>query len=165
MKLSKQLTTVTTLSKTLFAILLISLPLVGFLLGMEYQQKITPPIDYEAMREDVLFEFGIGATPHNNYIAYTSNGFEPNVKTFKAVTTYPNSTESGILVWENNSDEVVEIAVDPHPHHNGNRAITNGEFSLILEPNTAQALTITKTGTYTYHNERNLSQTGTVVVE
>jgi hypothetical protein len=40
MKLSKQYTTVTPLSKTIALILFIALPFIGFFLGMKYQQEI-----------------------------------------------------------------------------------------------------------------------------
>ena len=43
MKLPKELTTVTTLSKLLAMILFVSLPVVGFLLGMRHQQIISSP--------------------------------------------------------------------------------------------------------------------------
>jgi hypothetical protein len=42
MKISKSLTTVTPLSKTLAAILFITLPFVGFYLGMQYERGIHP---------------------------------------------------------------------------------------------------------------------------
>jgi len=42
MNLPKSLTTVTTFSKIIAGILFVTLPLVGFYLGMEYQKEITP---------------------------------------------------------------------------------------------------------------------------
>ena len=44
MKLTQSLTTVTRLSKILAAVLFVTLPFVGFYLGMEYQKGITPII-------------------------------------------------------------------------------------------------------------------------
>ena len=131
---------------------------------MDYQKKITPA-KYGTIREEVIQEFGIGMSPHNNYVVITSSGFEPQVAAFNLAQPGLGTVNSGILVWENNSSELVEIAVDPHPHHNSNRAITDGDFSLILEPGQSKAITITRAGTYTYHNEGNLLQTGTIIVE
>lgn len=43
MKFPKELTTITPTSKILAAILFISLPFIGFFLGIRYQQTISPP--------------------------------------------------------------------------------------------------------------------------
>lgn len=44
MALPKSLTTVTTFSKTLALVLFITLPILGFYFGMEYQKGITPEL-------------------------------------------------------------------------------------------------------------------------
>ncbi|PIR43231.1 hypothetical protein COV24_03710 [candidate division WWE3 bacterium CG10_big_fil_rev_8_21_14_0_10_32_10] len=51
MKLPKQLTTVTPFSKILFAVLFITLPFLGFWLGMEYEKATLPTGYYQELRK------------------------------------------------------------------------------------------------------------------
>ena len=50
---------------------------------------------------------------------------------------------------------------DPHPIHT-----TNQELNVeIVEPGEVKTFTVTKTGTFGYHNHLNPSQTGKIIIE
>lgn len=89
-------------------------------------------------------------------VTYTKDGFSPSALTVKAGTK---------LTWVNQSSDQVAIGVDPHPIHTGDRSITNGEFTLNLNPGESKMVTLNKTGSFGYHNHLNPSQTGTITVE
>ena len=89
-------------------------------------------------------------------ITYTSSGFSPNTVIVKS---------GGLITWMNNSDEQVQVGVDPHPSHTGNKEITGNEFTLDLDKGQQKTMTVNKTGTFGYHNHINADETGTIIVK
>ena len=89
-------------------------------------------------------------------ITYTSSGFSPNTVIVKS---------GGLITWMNNSDGQVQVGVDPHPSHTGNKEITGNEFTLDLDKGQQKTMTVNKTGTFGYHNHINADKTGTIIVK
>ncbi|MDP2720963.1 MAG: cupredoxin domain-containing protein [bacterium] len=89
-------------------------------------------------------------------IKYTSAGFSPENVTIKS---------GGKITWVNDSSEEVQIGANPHPIHTGNKEVSGGDFTLNLAPGESKSVTITKTGSFGYHNHRNSSQGGTINVK
>ncbi|HSX58338.1 MAG TPA: cupredoxin domain-containing protein [Candidatus Saccharimonadales bacterium] len=89
-------------------------------------------------------------------ITYTDSGFSPNSATVK---------NGGKIIWVNKSGSQVQIGVNPHPTHTGDRMITNGQFTLDLNDGAQTTVSVTKTGTFGYHNHLLPNDTGTITVE
>ena len=69
------------------------------------------------------------------------------------------------LTWVNNSSKSVQVGSANHPTHTLNRELTSGEFVTELAPGASATVTLTKKGTWGYHNHLDPSVTGKVVVE
>lgn len=91
-----------------------------------------------------------------NTITFDGNSFSPSSVTVKSGDT---------LTWINNSSVDLEIGVNPHPIHTGNREISGGEFVLKIAPGESKSVTVTKVGTFGYHNHLNSSQGGSIAVK
>lgn len=85
-------------------------------------------------------------------ITYSDSGFAPETVTVKSGQT---------IAIKNESSTDVQFDSDPHPIHT-----TNEELNVeIIEPGQVKTFTVTKSGTFGYHNHLNASQTGTIVIE
>ncbi|MCR4324062.1 MAG: cupredoxin domain-containing protein [Candidatus Curtissbacteria bacterium] len=89
-------------------------------------------------------------------IAMTDSGFSSQSAKVKS---------GGTINWVNNSSATIQVASDPHPTHTANREITNGQVTIVLAPGESSSVTVTKTGSWGYHDHLNASTKGTVVVE
>ena len=89
-------------------------------------------------------------------VTFSDSSVTPSTVTIK-------SGES--LTWVNNSSKKVQVASANHPTHTLNKELTNGEFVAELVPGASATVTLTKTGTWGYHDHLNQSVTGKVVVE
>lgn len=85
-------------------------------------------------------------------ITYSGSGFLPEKVTVKSGQS---------IAIRNDSSTEVQFDSDPHPIHT-----TNKELNVeIVAPGEVKTFTVTKTGTFGYHNHLNPSQEGTIVVE
>lgn len=85
-------------------------------------------------------------------ITYTDSGYAPETITVKSGQT---------IAIKNESSTQTQFDSDPHPIHT-----TNAELNVeIIEPGEVKTFTVTKTGTFGYHNHLNPSQTGTIIIE
>lgn len=85
-------------------------------------------------------------------IDYTDSGFSPanlNVKAGQTITI--KNTSSGAMSFNS----------DPHPVHTSFPELNLGR----IDAGQSKTLTLTKAGTYTYHNHLSPSQKGTIVVQ
>ncbi len=85
-------------------------------------------------------------------ISYTDNGFSPdsvNVKSGDTVTV------------ENTSEDNVQFNSDDHPTHTENSELNVG----MVAAGDAKSFTVTKKGSFGFHNHLNSSQKGTISVE
>lgn len=82
----------------------------------------------------------------------TENGFSPTTVTIKKGTK---------VVWTNKTSRVVTVNSTPHPIHTDYPPLNLGPFT----KDASVELMFDKSGTYTYHNHREPSMTGTVIVE
>lgn len=82
----------------------------------------------------------------------TKAGFEPGTITVKVGTK---------VTWINKSGETATVNSDPHPTHTLWPFLNLGSFN----DGASVSVTFDKTGTFTYHNHLNPSQTGEVTVE
>ncbi|SRR3989344_828539 len=89
-------------------------------------------------------------------VTFSDSGVSPSTVTIK-------SGES--LTWVNNSSKSVQVGSANHPTHTLNRELTSGEFVTELAPGASATVTLTKKGTWGYHNHLDPSVTGKVVVE
>ncbi|OGD88157.1 hypothetical protein A3D04_01685 [Candidatus Curtissbacteria bacterium RIFCSPHIGHO2_02_FULL_40_16b] len=89
-------------------------------------------------------------------VTYTDSGFEPASVTVSAGQT---------ITWTNNSSRTVQIGSANHPTHTVNPELTGGEFVIRLERGESETVTVTKTGTWGYHDHLRPSTIGSVVVE
>lgn len=85
-------------------------------------------------------------------VTLAQSGFEPETITVKSGTK---------VIWTNSSGKLATVDSAGHPSHLAYPPLNLGEFG-----NGSQvSLVFDKTGTYTYHNHLNPSQTGQVIVE
>lgn len=82
-------------------------------------------------------------------VYYTDVGFEP-----ATITISPNT----LVRFTNNASTDMWVVSDLHPTHQLLPGFDQGEVGLLYE------YVFEKSGTWTYHNEMNLKDTGTVVV-
>ena len=87
-----------------------------------------------------------------NVIAYSDSGFSPSATTVKS---------GAMLTIKNNSTRVLQFESDPHPQHTGNPELNVGAIS----PGSKKTVTVTRTGTFGFHNHPNSNDTGTLIVE
>lgn len=85
-------------------------------------------------------------------ITYTDNGFSPATITVKAGTT---------ITVKNDSSNPLQFSSDPHPQHTDNTELNMS----VLSAGKSGTITVTKTGTWGYHNHLNDGDTGTIVVQ
>lgn len=89
-------------------------------------------------------------------IAVTDQGFSPAQMTVKS---------GGNLTYKNNSSKKVQIASDPHPTHTANSELTEGDFVLELEPGGSAGVSLTKVGTWGFHDHLNPGMRAKITVE
>jgi plastocyanin len=93
------------------------------------------------------------ANPDNSTtITYGNDSFGPTTLTVKSGTT---------ITIKNNSSRILQFDSNPHPEHTDNPELNVGTIS----PGQSKTLTVTKTGTFGYHNHLNPSDTGTLEVQ
>jgi plastocyanin len=86
-------------------------------------------------------------------IHYTNGGFSPNTLTIKQGTT---------VTFINDTEQPMWVASAPYPSHSGypsfnqRRAVLNGGM---------YSFTFTEIGGYNYQNDRNIANTGTIIVQ
>ncbi|OGD87392.1 hypothetical protein A2870_01450 [Candidatus Curtissbacteria bacterium RIFCSPHIGHO2_01_FULL_41_11] len=81
---------------------------------------------------------------------------------FSPATSNVNS--DGSVTWTNSSEKNGGIASDPHPTHTSNQELTDGQFVLNLAPGASATVTVTKKGTWGFHDHLNPSAKGSVTV-
>jgi len=90
-------------------------------------------------------------------ITYTeANEFSPKCVQVSAETK---------LVYHNDSKGPLQIGADPHPIHDGNKELSNGEFVLEVPEGGTASSVVHKTGTFGLHNHLNSGATATVEVK
>ena len=85
-------------------------------------------------------------------ITYGNDGFSPSTTTVK-------SDQKVKIV--NQTNEVIEFASDPHPTHTINPELNTNDIA----PNGSAVITVTKKGSWGYHNHYDPSKTGRLIVE
>ena len=85
-------------------------------------------------------------------ITYTDDGFSPGTVTVKAGSKF---------TIRNNSSHVLQFDSNPHPAHTDNPELNIGTIA----PGKSVAVTLTKTGSFGYHNHLNSSDTGIIIVQ
>lgn len=85
-------------------------------------------------------------------IVYDGNGFSPSTLTVKAGTK---------VTIKNTSSEALQMDSNPHPVHTDDTDLNVGA----VDPGGSQAFTVTKTGTFGYHNHLDPSQQGTIIIQ
>ena len=99
---------------------------------------------------------GTQSTEGTTQITYTDDGFSPASTTVASGDT---------ITWKNDSSETVQVGSNTHPTHTINQETTGGEFTIALAPGESKTVTVTKTGSWGYHDHLKPSIVGTVVVE
>jgi plastocyanin len=87
-----------------------------------------------------------------NTITYDGNNFSPSTLTVKSGST---------VTVKNMSSDDLQFDSGPHPTHTSNPELNIG----LIAAGESKTFTVTKTGTFDYHNHLNPSQTGTIIVE
>jgi plastocyanin len=85
-------------------------------------------------------------------ITYTDNGFEP-------MTTKVKSGDTVKVI--NNSSHSLQFSSDPHPVHTTNKELNEETISA----GASSSFTVTKTGTFGYHDHLDSQNVGTLIVE
>ena len=89
-------------------------------------------------------------------ITFNGSSFEPKEVTVKT---------GGKITWKNDSQETIQVASDIHPTHSLNKELTNGQFVTELAPGASAGVTVTKTGSWGYHDHLNPGRRGKVIVK
>lgn len=84
-------------------------------------------------------------------ITYNGSLFSPSQVTVN---------KDGTVTIKNDSSETIDIESVPHPIHTDNLQLNLGE----IEAGASKSFTLSKTGSWGYHNHLNETQTGTIVV-
>ena len=71
----------------------------------------------------------------------------------------------GSITWVNNGTSTIKVGSDPHPTHTANKEITGGEFVIELAPGESETVTVSKTGTWGFHDHAKPTTKGSVVVQ
>ena len=87
-----------------------------------------------------------------NVVSITAGGFSPQTITIKVGES---------VTWTNNDSENHTVNSDPHPTHTLNPFLNLG----LIKTAEQKSVTISKTGTFTYHDHLNPSLTGSITVE
>ncbi len=69
------------------------------------------------------------------------------------------------VTYQNQSSGKLKVGADPHPIHTGNKEVSNGQFTLDIEPGASGKTTVSKKGTFGFHDHQHASARGTIVVE
>ncbi|MEX0616380.1 MAG: cupredoxin domain-containing protein [Candidatus Woykebacteria bacterium] len=85
-------------------------------------------------------------------ITFSDSGFSPANTTVKAGSK---------VTFVNNSSKEVQPASDPHPIHTANPELNAGSIAA----GSSKTVTLTKTGSWGYHNHLSSGQRGTIMVE
>lgn len=85
-------------------------------------------------------------------ITYSNDGFSPSETTVKAGDT---------IAITNNSSSELQFASDPHPVHTNNSELNVDD----VPKGETITFTVTKSGTFSYHNHVNPTDTGKIVVQ
>lgn len=88
-------------------------------------------------------------------VEVTENGFSPS-----QVTVQSGSN----LTYKNTGSAKVQIASDPHPVHNANSELTEGDFVIEIAPGASATVTLAKVGTWGIHNHLSTGMRAKVVV-
>lgn len=89
-------------------------------------------------------------------VTFSDSSVSPSTVTIK-------SGES--ITWTNSGSKAVDVASAPHPTHTDNSELTNGQSVLSLAPGASSTVTLTKKGTWGFHDHLNPSAGGKVVVQ
>lgn len=82
------------------------------------------------------------------------------------VTPLATTVKSGEnVIWLNESSKTIQVASNSHPTHTENRELTNGESVISVESGASATVTLTKTGTWGFHDHLNPKMEGSVVVQ
>lgn len=109
--------------------------------------------DVELVNEEALFDEEAEEEKEIVQVSLTDNGFIPQTLTVFAGTT---------VEFVNNSSGLMMVASNMHPTHQ----LLPGFFQATSSGSGDKySYSFEKVGTWTYHNDENLLQTGTVVVE
>ena len=74
-------------------------------------------------------------------------------------------TSGAKITWVNQSPKKLEVGADPHPIHTGNKELSNGLFDLEITSGQRSEVTMTKLGTFGYHDHAHAAASGVVVVQ
>ena len=85
-------------------------------------------------------------------ITYTDDGLSPAKTTVKS---------GEVVKVVNNSSQSLEFSSDPHPVHTKDTDLNQQ----VLAPGQSQVFTVTKKGTFGYHDHLNATKTGTITIE
>lgn len=112
--------------------------------------RTTPQSDIDTTSETPVSDTAVEPASDTT-IAYTNEGFSPNTITIKKGST---------VTVTNTSDANVMLSSADHPTHEEQPEL-NMEM---LKPGESGTLTLTKVGTWGYHDHVNASMTGTIIV-
>lgn len=116
----------------------------GWFMFMREDNNKQEPIDTSQSEDSAAAGQGV--------ITYTDEGFNPATLTVAAGTT---------VTVTNESSEDLDFSSDKHPVHTDNSEL-NQET---LPPGDSQTFTVSKTGTWGYHNHLNPDKKGKIVVQ
>lgn len=85
-------------------------------------------------------------------ITYGQTGFRPETLRVRAGET---------VTVNNDSDRTIQFDSDPHPAHTDNTQLNIDT----IRPGQSKTFTVSRTGTFGYHDHLNPDETGTIIVE
>jgi plastocyanin len=69
------------------------------------------------------------------------------------------------ITYINQSANQLEVAIDPHPVHTGNKEVSNGSFALGVDAHASATTVVTTKGTFGIHDHAHFISRATIVVE
>lgn len=69
------------------------------------------------------------------------------------------------ISWVNNGSKKIQLSSDPHPTHTANPEVSGGQFVVEVAPGASTVTTLSKVGTWGFHDHLNPSVRGKVTVE
>lgn len=133
-------------------IIVIALVVIGGAAAITWalQPGKTPANDKTASQNETLSADSHGATA-DVVITYSDDGFSPK---------NPMVKKDGTVTVRNTSSRSVQFSSDPHPAHTNEAELNLKD----LAPGESASFTVTRVGTFGFHNHLNASETGELMV-
>lgn len=69
------------------------------------------------------------------------------------------------VTWINEGEDILQVASNPHPQHTANAEISGGQYSIVIKPKQNATVTLTKKGTFFFHDHAQPLLYGKIIIK